>query len=68
MERAENNIGVNLMRKIRTRQGVSILQASLLTPTLVLISMHANDASDISANREGDDKKLKSMRTLIIVM
>lgn len=68
MERAENNIGVNLMRKIRTRQGVSILQASLLTPTLVLISMHANDASDISANREGDDRKLKSMRTLIIVM
>lgn len=68
MERAGNNIGVNLMREIRTRQGVSILQASLLTPTLVLISMHANDASDISANREGDDKKLKSMRTLIIVM
>lgn len=68
MERAENNIGVNLMRRIRTRQGVSILQASLLTPTLVLISMHANDASDISANREGDDRKLKSMRTLIIVM
>lgn len=68
MERAENNIGVNLMREIRTRQEVSILQASLLTPTLVLISMHANDASDISANREGDDRKLKSMRTLIIVM